>query len=55
MTDITKCSNKTCPKKDQCYRHTSKNSDWKSWAYFKADENGKCEYFWDNSTRYKND
>lgn len=54
MPDITKCSNIFCPLKDECYRYTSKPSEYNQ-AYSKFSPEVKkllgggtktsCEYF----------
>ena len=43
------CTGEECPKKQMCYRHTAKASDYQSFFMnppMKEDET--CEYFWDN-------
>jgi hypothetical protein len=55
MPDISKCENEECPLKEKCYRFTATPSPvLQAYAYFKPDEDGKCEYFWDNK-EYKNE
>lgn len=48
MVDITKCSDKNCPNKLECYRYTASADRWQS--YFtespRKDNEDKCEYFW---------
>lgn len=34
MTDITKCANKKCKIKEQCYRYTAKDGYWQSYTEF---------------------
>jgi hypothetical protein len=49
MPDISMCTGKECPKKQMCYRHTAKASDYQSFFMnppIKKD--GTCDYFWDN-------
>jgi hypothetical protein len=49
MPDIAMCTGEQCPKKQMCYRHTAKASDYQS--YFMTPpikEDGTCEYYWDN-------
>ena len=44
------CTGDGCPKKQMCYRHTAKASDYQS--YFMTPpikEDGTCEYYWDNT------
>ena len=49
MTDITKCANKKCKIKEQCYRYTAKDGYWQSYAEFNKGKEIKdkkeCEYF----------
>jgi len=55
MPDIAMCTGEQCPKKQMCYRHTAKASDYQS--YFMTPpikEDGTCEYYWDNE-KYAND
>jgi hypothetical protein len=49
MPDITKCNNEECPKKDTCYRYTSKPDEMQSYSKFKPNDDGQCEYFWENT------
>ena len=49
MPDIAKCKGEQCPKKQMCYRHTAKASDYQS--YFMTPpmkEDDTCDYYWDN-------
>ena len=48
MPDISKCANKECPMKHDCYRFTAPSSDYQSYSSFKHDENGECKHFWNN-------
>ena len=51
MPDITMCQDKTCPKKNECYRYTAKPSEMRQ-AYFAGstrETEGECEYFWDTA------
>lgn len=51
MPDITMCINKTCPLREKCYRATAfPDLHWQSFAEY-TPEDGKCEYFWDNTGR----
>lgn len=43
MSDICKCKNKKCPKKEYCYRWTAPEGHWQTYAYFNADG---CEDYW---------
>lgn len=66
MTDITKCDNKKCKLKNDCYRFTAPNSLYCQ-SYFRNNpckiKNGKfiCNEFWDikkkniNKSKYKSD
>jgi len=55
MPDISMCQNEECPLKKKCYRFTATPSPLlQTYAYFKPDEDGKCEYFWNNK-EYKNE
>lgn len=54
MPDISKCENEECPLKEKCYRYTAIPSpDLQAYGWFKPDEDGKCNGFWDNKN-YKN-
>lgn len=54
MADITMCSNKECPKKEQCYRFTATPNPYRQgYMELKPDENGECKDFVDNSERLK--
>jgi len=45
-TDISKCSNNECTKKDTCYRVQLKaNEYYQAYSSFKQDEHGNCEYY----------
>ena len=55
MPDISMCENKNCPLKEKCYRYTAKPSEHlQAYGYFKPNEEGKCDYYWDNKG-YEND
>ena len=45
MPDITKCANEFCSKKTDCYRYMCEEDEYQSYARFKQDEDGECEYF----------
>lgn len=49
MADITMCTNKTCSKRNNCYRFTATPNDYLQ-SYFdgKPGSNNDCNYFWDN-------
>lgn len=47
MPDISLCVNKECEKRQQCYRYRAiAHPYWQSFAAFKPDEDGECDYFW---------
>lgn len=50
MADITKCSTRTCPKMNSCYRFTAPNSHWQAWANFESYQKTtiECLNFIDN-------
>ena len=49
MADISMCRNESCKLKKKCYRYTAIPSEFRqSYGLFALDENGKCNYFWDN-------
>jgi hypothetical protein len=52
--DISMCANEECPLKEKCYRYTAKPEMMQSYGDFKPDENGECEYFWDNKKQLVN-
>ena len=46
MPDISMCTNNTCPKKMTCYRFRATPNEFRqSYAGFKPDEDGECEYY----------
>ena len=48
MADITMCDNTECTLKDNCYRSRAiPNQHRQSYGFFKQDEKGECENFWD--------
>lgn len=48
MADITMCA-KGCEKGETCYRFTATPTpERQSYADFKPDADGKCEYYWPN-------
>jgi hypothetical protein len=55
MADITMCSGVGCDMKHDCYRFTAKRSHWQSWFIDVPIKDGKCEMFWDNKLKDKED
>ena len=52
--DISKCLGDGCPKKERCYRYTSKGDPtWQSYVEAKRLKDGSCELFWDTEERNK--
>lgn len=49
MADITKCANKNCKIKEQCYRYKAINGYWQSYAEFSKGkiikDKKECEHF----------
>ena len=49
MPDISLCRNEECSLKKKCYRYTATpNKKLQAYGYFKPDQEGKCDYYWDN-------
>jgi hypothetical protein len=48
MPDISKCTDKDCPSKEECYRWNSPPYEHgQAYGDFKHSEStGKCSYFW---------
>lgn len=47
MPDISMCSNKTCPKKDTCYRFAATPDDmWQSYGLFSHTTKKPCDAYW---------
>lgn len=48
MSDITKCVNSTCHKRDKCYRYMAISREkYQSYCHFKPDKStGECSYYW---------
>jgi len=46
MPDITMCSGKDCPYKENCYRFTAKPCEYQSYFSTPPIKDGKCDYFW---------
>lgn len=46
--DILKCSGENCPLKDNCYRYTAKDSEYRQ-VYFRdvPYKDGKCDEYWE--------
>lgn len=46
MSDISQCSNKTCPSAKECYRFRAKpNPFWQAYADFNPTFQGRCDWF----------
>ncbi len=57
MADITKCNNKNCTLRHECYRFTAPDSLYRQ-SYFvetPKQKDGICEQFWSNKEYDKND
>ena len=53
--DITKCMNEECPKKEKCFRYTSKSDEMQSFFVdVKPNEKGECEYYWESVSSSNN-
>lgn len=44
MVDIAKCSNKNCPKHDNCFRFKSTPSQWQTYIVIQNIDN--CQMYW---------
>gem|GEM_PF-6467881 len=43
--DITLCTNKKCPKREDCFRFKAvSTSEWQSYARFEPAEDGNCAF-----------
>lgn len=51
MTDITKCLNDKCPKKECCYRWTASDGMRQSVSMFNPELKEECQYFWKNNVK----
>jgi len=49
MADITKCEGIDCPLKENCYRFTAKDNEYRQ-SYFMVTpiKNGECDQFWED-------
>lgn len=46
MSDLTKCTNQECPKKESCLRFTAPAKEFhQSYQLFLVDEKGACAYY----------
>jgi len=51
MADITKCTNKNCTLKNECYRFTAPVNEYRQ-SYFTTNPkqiDGECKEFWSNN------
>ena len=47
MTDIAKCQNSTCLKKEICFRQTAPSDGyWQAYGTFSPDKEGNCSFYW---------
>lgn len=46
MPDISMCKNNECPLKQKCYRYRAVPNHLQTYASFKPNDKGICEYFW---------
>lgn len=52
MPDITMCTGKDCPLKDDCYRYTAfPNLYYQSYFRDPPYKDGECNHFWNNEGR----
>lgn len=49
MPDITKCTNRECPIRTNCWRFTAPSSDRQSVSMFKYEDG--CSHYWPESYR----
>ena len=49
------CSGIGCDMKHECYRHIAEMSHWQSWFSVVPIKDGKCDMFWDNKLKDKED
>lgn len=46
------CMNQLCTLKESCYRYNAPVNDlWQTYADFKQDEKGKCDYYWEDTQK----
>ena len=50
MPDITMCTGEECPKKQMCYRHTAKASDYQSFFMTPPIKDGQCDHYWETKS-----
>jgi hypothetical protein len=51
--DISKCSGKDCPIKENCYRFTAKSDDvYQSYFVEPPIKDGKCEMYWGEQSEF---
>jgi len=59
MADITMCSNKECPLREECYRAMAAESKYRqAYSYFKymiVDGKPECEFFWPINDKRRRD
>jgi len=50
MADITKCDNESCELKNECYRFTAVESEYRQSYFAETPQpiNGECSHFWNN-------
>jgi hypothetical protein len=53
MPDISMCLSTSCPSRLTCYRFTATPSERQTYADFRPDESGKCDYYWPIETETK--
>lgn len=48
MADITKCKGTNCNRKEQCYRYTAKENEYRQsyFAIVPVNDVQDCDYFW---------
>lgn len=50
MAYITKCNDKKCKLKEQCYRFTAENNEFRQSYFLESSRQGnKCSYFMKNN------
>jgi hypothetical protein len=52
MADITKCEGIDCPLKENCYRFTANDNEYRQ-SYFMTTpiKNGECDHFWEDISK----